>query len=47
MLPIIDGDASPLVRPYLVRHEQEQRRRVLELALDGIDAGPDRKSSTA
>lgn len=33
----LDGDASALVRPYLVRCEQRQRRRALELALDGID----------
>lgn len=31
---------GPLVRPYLVAYEQQERRRVLVLALDGIDAGP-------
>ena len=35
-----DGDASPLVRPYVVAYEQYERRRALALALDGIDVGP-------
>lgn len=38
--PVIDADSQPLVRPYLVAYEQQQRRRALELALDGIDVGP-------
>lgn len=38
--PFINGDASPLVRPYLVAYEQEERRTALALALDGIDVGP-------
>ena len=40
----IDGDAVPLVRPYLVAHErrveayrQRERRRALVLATMGID----------
>lgn len=37
----LDGDASALVRPYLLRYEQQQRRSELELALDGLDVpGP-------
>lgn len=37
----LDGDASALVRPYLVQCERQQRRRALELALDGYDVpGP-------
>lgn len=36
----IDGDATALVRPYLVAYEQWRRRRELLLALDGIDVGP-------
>ncbi|MGW7506774.1 hypothetical protein ACWGJ0_03395 [Streptomyces massasporeus] len=28
------------IRPYLVAHEQRQRRLALVLALDGIDVGP-------
>ncbi|MBL1094762.1 hypothetical protein JK360_36630 [Streptomyces sp. 9-7] len=37
----IDGDASPLVRPYLVAHEQRERREALLLATFGVDApGP-------
>ncbi|MFF4603562.1 hypothetical protein ACFY12_12580 [Streptomyces sp. NPDC001339] len=37
----IDGDASPLVRPYLVAYEQLQRRNELLLATFGVDApGP-------
>lgn len=31
---------DPLVRPYLLAHEQHQRRTALALALDGIDIGP-------
>ncbi|GAA2105328.1 hypothetical protein GCM10009801_81640 [Streptomyces albiaxialis] len=38
--PFVDGDASPLVRPYLTVHEQQERRTALALALDGIDVGP-------
>ncbi|MHC0433398.1 hypothetical protein ACX6XY_24990 [Streptomyces sp. O3] len=37
--PILDGP-SPLVRPYLLAHEQHERRTALALALDGIDVGP-------
>ncbi|QFQ99136.1 hypothetical protein F9278_26695 [Streptomyces phaeolivaceus] len=41
--PLLD-DTSPLVRPYLIVHEQHQRqqerRAALVLALDGIDVGP-------
>ncbi|PJE97416.1 hypothetical protein CUT44_12065 [Streptomyces carminius] len=33
-------DPTPLVRPYVVAHEQGERRRALALALDGIDVGP-------
>ncbi|WP_051798761.1 hypothetical protein [Streptomyces sp. NRRL S-337] len=37
----LDGDASPLVRPYLVAHEQRERRKALLLATLGVDApGP-------
>ncbi|MER6310665.1 hypothetical protein [Streptomyces sp. NPDC001657] len=37
----IDGDASPLVRPYFVAHEQRERREALLLATLGVDApGP-------
>lgn len=36
----IDGDATRLVRPYIVEHEQSERRRVPALALDGIYVGP-------
>lgn len=37
----LDGDATPLVRPYLVAHEQRQRRNALLLATFGTDApGP-------
>ncbi|MGW8374347.1 hypothetical protein [Streptomyces sp. ODS28] len=36
----LDGDASPLVRPYLVAYEQAERRTALSLALDGVDVGP-------
>ncbi|MFM9558133.1 hypothetical protein [Streptomyces caniscabiei] len=42
---LIDGSASPLVRPYLLtpdeRHRQRERRRALYLASLGIDTGPD------
>ncbi|MEU9485460.1 hypothetical protein AB0D83_17585 [Streptomyces decoyicus] len=37
--PVIDGP-GPLVRPYLLAHEQHARRAELALALDGIDVGP-------
>jgi len=37
----LEGERHALVRPYLVAFEQEQRRTALELALDGVDAGPD------
>lgn len=30
----------PLVRPFVIAHEQRERRRALALALDGIDVGP-------
>ena len=33
-------DAGPLVRPYLLAYEQQERRTALALALDGIDVGP-------
>ncbi|WP_078516678.1 hypothetical protein [Streptomyces sp. HGB0020] len=43
------GDDSPLVRPYLLAHEQREqakqqraRRRALWLAVHGIDVGPRR-----
>ncbi|MGD9482029.1 hypothetical protein WDH52_02020 [Streptomyces sp. TRM70308] len=36
---IIDADALPVVRPYLVAHEQHQRRQALAFALDGVDVG--------
>ena len=35
---MIDGEAIDIVRPYVVCAE---RRRALELALDGIDVGPE------
>lgn len=38
--PAIDRAAGPLVRPYLVAYEQEERRTALTLALDGVDVGP-------
>jgi hypothetical protein len=34
------ADAGPLVRPYLLAYEQQERRTALALALDGIDIGP-------
>ncbi len=41
------GEDSPLVRPYLLAHEQREqarrqraRRRTLWLAVHGVDAGP-------
>ncbi|WP_328732236.1 hypothetical protein OHT20_20770 [Streptomyces caniferus] len=37
--PILN-DPGPLVRPYLLAHEQHARRAALALALDGIDVGP-------
>ncbi|MFE2010287.1 hypothetical protein [Streptomyces sp. NPDC059491] len=45
--PVLRGEDSPLVRPYLLAHEQRERarrqrarRRVLWLAVHGIDIGP-------
>ncbi len=42
--PTLLDDPSPLVRPYLLAHEQQhqqqERRAALLLALDGIDVGP-------
>ncbi|MCX4396515.1 MULTISPECIES: hypothetical protein [unclassified Streptomyces] len=45
--PVLRGEDSPLVRPYLVAHEQREearlrraRRRALWLAVHGIDIGP-------
>ncbi|MFI2366985.1 hypothetical protein [Streptomyces sp. NPDC018833] len=46
--PYYRGEDSPLVRPYLVAHEQQRaearrqraRRRALWLAVHGIDIGP-------
>ncbi len=35
--PVLDGDASRLVRPYVVAAEQAERREVLGLALEGVD----------
>ena len=37
--PTLD-DPGPLVRPYLLAHEQQAQRAALALALDGIDVGP-------
>lgn len=37
--PVIDP-GGPLVRPYLLAHEQRARRTALALALDGVDVGP-------
>jgi hypothetical protein len=37
--PTIDS-TSPLVRPYLLAQERQERRTTLALALDGIDVGP-------
>ncbi|MFH8471640.1 hypothetical protein [Streptomyces sp. NPDC018000] len=44
---VLRGEDSPLVRPYLVAHERREearvrraRRRVLWLAVHGIDVGP-------
>jgi hypothetical protein len=48
-VPLLRGEDTPLVRPYLVVHEQRQReearrqrggRRELWLAVHGIDLGP-------
>jgi hypothetical protein len=36
----VDDAAGPLVRPYLLAHEQQERRTALAFAFDGIDAGP-------
>ncbi|OEU96344.1 hypothetical protein [Streptomyces oceani] len=33
-------DPGPLVRPYLLAWERQERRTALELALDGVDTGP-------
>ncbi len=45
--PVLRGEDSPLVRPYLLAHEQRERarrqrarRRALWLAVHGIDIGP-------
>ncbi|MEU0082648.1 hypothetical protein [Streptomyces sp. NPDC006274] len=45
--PVVRGEDSPLVRPYLVAHERREearrqrvRRRALWLAVHGIDIGP-------
>jgi hypothetical protein len=45
--PVLRGEDSPLVRPYLVAHERREearrqrvRRRALWLAVHGIDIGP-------
>ncbi|MFF8912033.1 hypothetical protein ACF08M_01590 [Streptomyces sp. NPDC015032] len=45
--PMLRGEDSPLVRPYLVAHERceevrlrRARRRTLWLAVHGIDIGP-------
>lgn len=45
--PVLRGEDSPLVRPYLVAHERRvqarrcrARRRALWLAVHGIDIGP-------
>ncbi|QFR00067.1 hypothetical protein F9278_32315 [Streptomyces phaeolivaceus] len=44
-IDLIDGSASPLVRPYLLtpdeRRRQRERRRALYLATLGIDTDPD------
>ncbi|MFD9037232.1 hypothetical protein ACIOK4_21665 [Streptomyces bottropensis] len=44
-LDVIDGGASPLVRPYLLTPDERRRRRecrrALYLATLGIDTGPD------
>ncbi|MER6014798.1 hypothetical protein [Streptomyces bluensis] len=51
--PLLRGEDSPLVRPYVLtpaerrarkdhRHQQRQRRRALWLAVHGIDVGPRR-----
>lgn len=45
--PVLPGEDSPLVRPYVVAHERREevrlrraRRRALWLAVHGIDIGP-------
>ncbi|MFF3317996.1 hypothetical protein ACFYV5_21140 [Streptomyces sp. NPDC003035] len=45
--PLLRGEDSRLVRPYLLAHEereqarlQRQRRRALWLAVHGVDVGP-------
>ncbi|MBR7678254.1 hypothetical protein [Streptomyces daliensis] len=38
--PVLDGAAGPLVRPYFLAHERQERRTALALALDGVDVGP-------
>lgn len=46
-VPVLRGEDTALVRPYLVAHERRQeerrqraRRRVLWLAASGVDFGP-------
>ncbi|MCE3034173.1 MULTISPECIES: hypothetical protein [Actinomycetes] len=46
-VPVLRGEDTALVRPYLVAHERRQeerrqraRRRVLWLAVSGVDIGP-------
>ena len=45
-VPLLRGEDSRLVRPYLDAHEtvraQRQRRRALWLATHGVDVGPRR-----
>ncbi|WP_078889629.1 hypothetical protein [Streptomyces sp. NRRL S-1813] len=44
--PVLRGEGSPLVRPYLVAYERQEvqrqraRRRALWLALHGVGIGP-------
>ncbi|MGW7364150.1 hypothetical protein ACWGI8_12170 [Streptomyces sp. NPDC054841] len=45
--PVLRGEDSPLVRPYLIAHEQREearrqraRRRALWLAVHSVDIGP-------
>ncbi|MCQ4042446.1 hypothetical protein ACFOSC_16450 [Streptantibioticus rubrisoli] len=43
MATLLDGEALPIVRPYVLAHEQRQqrqRRRALMLATMGVDVGP-------
>jgi len=37
----LEGERVALIRPYLAHWEQEERRRALELVLDGVDVGPE------